>query len=130
MTSPPSLSPATTGPRRGGAGRSRPGRLPRLLRGPAADPRWARPSLLALLALTALLYAAGLSRNGWANDFYSAAVQAGTKSWPHLRRWLRGRGADHLLGASALHQADRGWRDRVQPGPPGQFLATPPAARG
>src|SRR5216684_409381 len=63
------------------AGRSRPGRLPGLLRGPAADPRWARPALLALLALTALLYAAGLSRNGWANDFYSAAVQAGTKSW-------------------------------------------------
>jgi 4-amino-4-deoxy-L-arabinose transferase-like glycosyltransferase len=23
----------------------------------------------------------GLSRNGWANDFYAAAVQAGTKSW-------------------------------------------------
>jgi 4-amino-4-deoxy-L-arabinose transferase-like glycosyltransferase len=34
-----------------------------------------------VLALTALLYAAGLSRNGWANDFYSAAVQAGTTSW-------------------------------------------------
>ena len=83
MTSPPYLYPATitTGPRRDGAGRSRPGRLPRLLRGPAADPRWARPALLALLALTALLYAAGLSRNGWANDFYSAAVQAGTRSW-------------------------------------------------
>ena len=72
----------TTGPRQpAGAGRSRPGRLPGLLRGPAADPRWARPALLALLALTALLYAAGLSRNGWANDFYSAAVQAGTRSW-------------------------------------------------
>jgi 4-amino-4-deoxy-L-arabinose transferase-like glycosyltransferase len=28
-----------------------------------------------------VLYAAGLSRNGWANDFYSAAVQAGTRSW-------------------------------------------------
>ncbi len=34
-----------------------------------------------MLALTAVLYAAGLSRNGWANDFYSAAVQAGTASW-------------------------------------------------
>ena len=34
-----------------------------------------------MLALTALLYLAGLSRNGWANDFYAAAVQAGTKSW-------------------------------------------------
>jgi 4-amino-4-deoxy-L-arabinose transferase-like glycosyltransferase len=76
------MSAITTGPRRTAeAGHSRPGRLPRLLRGPAADPRWARPALLALLTLTALLYAAGLSRNGWANDFYSAAVQAGTKSW-------------------------------------------------
>ncbi len=63
------------------AAHSPPGRARRLLRGPVADPRWARPALLALLALTALLYAAGLSRNGWANDFYSAAVQAGTRSW-------------------------------------------------
>jgi 4-amino-4-deoxy-L-arabinose transferase-like glycosyltransferase len=76
------MSAITTGPRQTAeAGRSRPGPLPRLLRGPAADPRWARPALLALLAATALLYAAGLSRNGWANDFYSAAVQAGTRSW-------------------------------------------------
>jgi 4-amino-4-deoxy-L-arabinose transferase-like glycosyltransferase len=63
------------------AAHARRGRVPRLLRGPQSDPRWARPALLSLLALTALLYAAGLSRNGWANDFYSAAVQAGTKSW-------------------------------------------------
>jgi 4-amino-4-deoxy-L-arabinose transferase-like glycosyltransferase len=34
-----------------------------------------------LLALTALLYLWDLTRNGWANDFYAAAVQAGTKSW-------------------------------------------------
>jgi 4-amino-4-deoxy-L-arabinose transferase-like glycosyltransferase len=76
------LSAITTGPRQAAeAGHSRPGRLSRLLRGPAADPRWARPALLALLALTAVLYTAGLSRSGWANDFYSAAVQAGTTSW-------------------------------------------------
>jgi 4-amino-4-deoxy-L-arabinose transferase-like glycosyltransferase len=58
-----------------------PGRLRRLLRGPAADPQWARPALFGLLALTALLYLWNLSRNGYANDFYAAAVQAGTKSW-------------------------------------------------
>jgi 4-amino-4-deoxy-L-arabinose transferase-like glycosyltransferase len=34
-----------------------------------------------VLALTALLYLWDLTRNGWANDFYAAAVQAGTKSW-------------------------------------------------
>jgi len=57
------------------------GRLSRLWRGPAEDPRWARPTLLSLLALTALLYLWDLSRNGYANDFYAAAVQAGTRSW-------------------------------------------------
>jgi 4-amino-4-deoxy-L-arabinose transferase-like glycosyltransferase len=56
-------------------------RARRLLRGPDTDPRWARPALLGLLGLTALLYLWDLTRNGWANDFYSAAVQAGTKSW-------------------------------------------------
>ncbi|MBN9618321.1 MAG: glycosyltransferase family 39 protein, partial [Actinobacteria bacterium] len=40
--------------------------------------RW---SLLALLAATAVLYLWGLGASGYANDFYAAAVQAGTKSW-------------------------------------------------
>jgi len=48
---------------------------------PQSDPRWARPALAALLAATAVFWCIGLSRNGWANAFYSAAVQAGTKSW-------------------------------------------------
>jgi 4-amino-4-deoxy-L-arabinose transferase-like glycosyltransferase len=62
------------------AGRSRAG-LQRLVRGRESDPRWVRPALLGLLALTAVAYLFGLSRNGWANDFYAAAVDAGTKSW-------------------------------------------------
>src|ERR1700682_2745634 len=45
------------------------------------SPRWARPALLLLLAATAGLYLGGLGASGWANSFYSAAVQAGTKSW-------------------------------------------------
>jgi len=45
------------------------------------DPAWARPALLGLLLATAALYLTGLSRNGYANEFYAAAVQAGTKSW-------------------------------------------------
>ena len=52
-----------------------------LLRGRPDDPAWARPALLVLLLATAALYLAGLSRNGYANQFYAAAVQAGTKSW-------------------------------------------------
>jgi len=53
----------------------------RLLRGRPGDPAWARPALLGLLLATAVLYLAGLSRSGYANEFYAAAVQAGTKSW-------------------------------------------------
>jgi 4-amino-4-deoxy-L-arabinose transferase-like glycosyltransferase len=75
------LSATTSIPIPRHVGRTRSGRAGRLLRGPQADPRWARPALLGLLALTALLYLWDLGRNGWANDFYAAAVQAGTKSW-------------------------------------------------
>jgi 4-amino-4-deoxy-L-arabinose transferase-like glycosyltransferase len=53
----------------------------RLLRARPNDPAWARPALLALLVATGLLYLVGLSRNGWANEFYAAAAQAGTESW-------------------------------------------------
>jgi len=59
----------------------RPSLRRRLLRGPAGDPPWARPALLVLLGATALLYLWGLGASGYANDFYAAAVQAGTKSW-------------------------------------------------
>jgi 4-amino-4-deoxy-L-arabinose transferase-like glycosyltransferase len=48
------------------------------------DPRWARPALLILLVGTALLYLWGLGASGWANAYYSAAVQAGTQSWTAL----------------------------------------------
>ncbi len=40
-----------------------------------------RPELLGLLALTALLNLWALSRNGWANDYYSAAVRSMSSSW-------------------------------------------------
>src|SRR3954452_8800528 len=40
--------------------------------------RWA---LAGLLVATAVLYLWGLSESGWANSFYSAAVQAGSESW-------------------------------------------------
>ena len=56
-------------------------RIARLLRRRPEDPAWVRPAVAALLAATAVLYLVGLSRNGWANAFYAAAVQAGTKSW-------------------------------------------------
>src|SRR6058998_3460982 len=43
--------------------------------------RWERPALLALLVGTGVLYLWGLGASGWANAFYSAAVQAGSTSW-------------------------------------------------
>ncbi|MEU9794889.1 glycosyltransferase family 39 protein [Streptomyces sparsogenes] len=45
------------------------------------DPRWARPALWGLLALTTVLYLWSLGASGYANQFYSAAVQAGSESW-------------------------------------------------
>jgi 4-amino-4-deoxy-L-arabinose transferase-like glycosyltransferase len=50
----------------------------------AAEERWARPALFALLALTAFAYTWNLSESGYANSFYAAAVQAGTESWKAL----------------------------------------------
>ena len=44
------------------------------------EARWVRPALIALLAGTAVLYLWGLGASGWANAFYSAAVQAGSQS--------------------------------------------------
>jgi 4-amino-4-deoxy-L-arabinose transferase-like glycosyltransferase len=69
----PILPPQTSAPRRA--------RLVRLFTGRPEDPAWVRPALLSLLALTAVAYTWDLGASGWANSFYSAAVQAGTNSW-------------------------------------------------
>ncbi|MER7955721.1 glycosyltransferase family 39 protein [Streptomyces sp. NPDC096030] len=57
------------------------GRLARVWRGRAEDAPWVRPAFLALLAVTTALYVWNLSASGYANSFYSAAVQAGSESW-------------------------------------------------
>ncbi|HET9633674.1 MAG TPA: glycosyltransferase family 39 protein, partial [Terrabacter sp.] len=63
--------------------RARAGRptFARLWRGAEADPSWARPALLGLLLATLVLYTWNLTASGYANSFYSAAVQAGSESW-------------------------------------------------
>ncbi|MXP23973.1 glycosyl transferase [Gordonia sp. HNM0687] len=48
---------------------------------------WQPLSLVALLIGTAIAYLANLSANGWANSFYSAAIQAGSESW---KAWFFG----------------------------------------
>lgn len=47
----------------------------------ASRPWLRRLSVLALLAITAVLYLWSLGESGYANSFYSAAVQAGSESW-------------------------------------------------
>src|ERR1700735_5687528 len=59
----------------------------RALRGPAPAAstwlaaNWQRLALATLLLITAAAYLWDLSASGYANSFYAAAVQAGTKSW-------------------------------------------------
>jgi 4-amino-4-deoxy-L-arabinose transferase-like glycosyltransferase len=59
-------------------------RRSRLRDGRPGDPRWARPALISLLLGTGVLYLWGLSANGYANEFYAAAAQAGSVSWKAL----------------------------------------------
>jgi 4-amino-4-deoxy-L-arabinose transferase-like glycosyltransferase len=49
-----------------------------------AELTWQRAGLAALLIGTAIAYLWNLSESGYANSFYAAAVQAGTKSWKAL----------------------------------------------
>lgn len=78
-TLPPLLQPGPSPAPEAAAG-SGP-RLAHLRAGRADAPRWERPALGGLLLVTLLLYVWNLSREGWANTYYAAAVQAGTQSW-------------------------------------------------
>src|SRR5205807_7951501 len=73
--------PAHREPSRGDVRDARRGGLHAFLRGRPQDAPWVRPCLLLLLIGTGVLYIWGLGASGWANTYYSAAVQAGTKSW-------------------------------------------------
>ncbi|WP_328757796.1 MULTISPECIES: ArnT family glycosyltransferase [Streptomyces] len=75
------VAPTTAAPR---SGEPRQPFLHRAWRGRPEDPRWVRPAFLALLVATGLLYLYNLSASGYANSFYSAAVQAGSQSWKAL----------------------------------------------
>ncbi len=48
---------------------------------PGDGPRWARPALYGLLLAVGVAYFINLGASGYANSFYSAAVQAGSQSW-------------------------------------------------
>ncbi|ARC56409.1 hypothetical protein AS850_04885 [Frondihabitans sp. 762G35] len=57
------------------------GFLRRLAVGRADAPRWERPALWGLVVLSAFVYIWDLAVSGYANAFYSAAVQAGSTNW-------------------------------------------------
>src|SRR3954470_8432769 len=61
-----------------------PGRMRQLVRGRAADPAWARPGLIGVLLLAAVLVGWGLTRSGMSNTYYAAAVKSATVSWKAL----------------------------------------------
>ncbi|KJU99852.1 glycosyltransferase family 39 protein [Rhodococcus sp. PML026] len=48
---------------------------------PATSRRWELLGLVTLLIGTGVAYIWGLGSSGWANSFYSAAIQAGSVSW-------------------------------------------------
>ncbi|MBY4384369.1 glycosyltransferase family 39 protein [Rhodococcus fascians] len=48
---------------------------------PATSRRWKLLGLVTLLIGTGVAYIWGLGASGWANSFYSAAIQAGSVSW-------------------------------------------------
>ncbi|MEU3402652.1 glycosyltransferase family 39 protein [Streptomyces sp. NPDC006670] len=67
----PTPAPADPDPAAGAAAR----------RTAAGRPRWERPAYAGLLLATAVLLLWNLGASGYANSFYSAAVQAGSESW-------------------------------------------------
>jgi 4-amino-4-deoxy-L-arabinose transferase-like glycosyltransferase len=52
-----------------------------LVRGQAGDGAWVRPAVVGILLGTAVLYLWSLSHNGYSNEYYAMAAQAGTRSW-------------------------------------------------
>lgn len=56
-------------------------------RGRPEDPAWVRPTLVGLLALTALAYTWSLDSSGYGNEYYAAAAYSGSQSWT---AWLFG----------------------------------------
>jgi 4-amino-4-deoxy-L-arabinose transferase-like glycosyltransferase len=88
-------------------------------RGRPDEPAWARPGLVAVLLLAAVLYLWHLTINGYSNEYYAAAAKSATESWkawsfgaldpgsfitvdkPPLALWLMGLSA-RVLGFSSF----------------------------
>ncbi len=55
--------------------------FPRVVPAPTLNAVWTRISFAVLMVVTFVLYLSGLDRNGWANAYYAAAVEAGANNW-------------------------------------------------
>jgi 4-amino-4-deoxy-L-arabinose transferase-like glycosyltransferase len=69
------------------AARERGGRLNGWTHSRPGDPAWVRPALLAVLTVAGVLCLWGLTRNGYSNEYYAAAVKSATESW---KAWFFG----------------------------------------
>jgi len=74
----------TAGPSTSGAAASSPKRRTVSAWLTGGHSRWERPILAGILTFAAVCYLWALDSLGWANDYYAAAVQAGTQSWKAL----------------------------------------------
>lgn len=55
--------------------------ISKIFAGSPDQTKWERPALITVLFVNAILYTTNIGISGWANSFYSAAVQAGTMDW-------------------------------------------------
>src|SRR4051794_18279019 len=58
-----------------------------LVRGRPANPAWVRPTLIAVVAVAAVLCLWDLTISGYANTYYAAAVRSASESW---KAWFFG----------------------------------------
>jgi 4-amino-4-deoxy-L-arabinose transferase-like glycosyltransferase len=59
-------------------------RLRPLVRGDADAPAWVRPAVAGVVVLAGLLCLWGLTRSGYSNTYYAAAVRSASESWTAL----------------------------------------------
>jgi 4-amino-4-deoxy-L-arabinose transferase-like glycosyltransferase len=112
MSTPPITAPGRLA---GPSLRSRAEARARLVaRGNEADPAWSRPLLWAVALLAGVLGFWGLTRNGYANTYYSEAAQAASRSWT---AWIT-----NALDVSGSDSLDKGPLSNMVMGLSGRVL--------
>jgi 4-amino-4-deoxy-L-arabinose transferase-like glycosyltransferase len=89
-------------------------RLRLAVRGAEGDPSWSRPLLWVVALLAGVLGFWGLTRNGYANTYYSEAAQAASRSWT---AWIT-----NALDVSGSDSLDKGPLSNMVMGLSGRVL--------